>query len=198
MGPNGIGKTTLIKTILQVIPPLEGRIMFAGERVEGSAKVNKVRASVGYVPQLHPFGQLAMSVRESVLLSLWGVTFGLFKKPGRDDRARVELILDAMQISAIADRDCRSLSGGQVQRLNIAKALVRNPKVLIFDEPTTYLDVDSKANLALLIHQIKTENPSLAIIMITHEHDFKLQLANREIYLQDGKLIEMSDAYASS
>ncbi|MNI81178.1 Arginine transport ATP-binding protein ArtM [compost metagenome] len=125
-----------------------------------------------------------------MLLGRWGLSFSYLKRPTQADHKAVHDILQQVGLSERSRIDCRELSGGQWQRLNIARALVRNPDILLLDEPTTYLDVESRQLMFDLIGQLRHNSPQLSILMITHEAADVEQMADRSIQLHQGQLVE--------
>lgn len=187
-GPNGAGKSTLIKTILNGIKALSGSIYFEGTRLDSKPLIRAFKKKIGYVPQGHIKGAVAMTVRESLVLSLWGIRYGYFGRPSQKDYVEVDKFIKKMGLSELADKDCRALSGGQIQRLKIAMALIRNPKIIILDEPTTYLDVATKLSLINWIKEIKNENPKMTLLLVSHDPEFNFELGERTYHLSDRRL----------
>lgn len=155
IGPNGGGKSTLLKTVLGLIPPIEGVV-----RAEDSLVF-------GYVPQKEKFDSIfPVSVNELV-------TMGRYSRvpPGRmlskADRERVQYALTTVEISHLKKRTVRSLSEGEKQRALLARAIAGDPDVLVLDEPTASVDVKGEARIMELVKNIKQEQ-GLTVIMVSH------------------------------
>jgi len=189
LGDNGAGKTTLFRAILHMLPDLTGTVRVFGRVVKTPGDVAWVRSQIGYVPQGQGKGRLPISVFEAVMLGRWGKSFAYLKRPTARDRGLTEAVLEAVGLQDLRFRDCRALSGGQVQRVNIARALVREPQILLLDEPATYLDAAARDMLAQLIEQVR-QKWSLTVLMISHERDQACQLADRVVYLRQGRIVE--------
>ena len=184
LGKNGSGKTTLIKNILGILKPNSGSICFEGENLlEMSNKdISKI---VAYVPQDIQFG--ALTVFDSVLMGRIS-HFGL--KAGKEDINIVEKILCEMNIKDYAMRDVTKLSGGERQKVAIARALAQEPKLLVFDEPTGNLDI---ANQMLIIEEAKklSKEKNIAILISIHDLNQALSFGDKFYFLKEG-IIEHS------
>ncbi len=161
IGPNGGGKTTLLKSILGLIKPDSGSVKIYGE----IPAVN--RYLLGYVPQFHTFDfSYPISVREMVLTGRLGRIKGIRRRYTDEDRRSAEEAMKTLGILHLADRTLHDLSGGEQQRAIIARAIVGNPKVLLLDEPTVYVDSPTEEKF----HDILTElHKKMTIIMVTHD-----------------------------
>ncbi len=186
-GENGAGKTTLFKGILQLLPIKKGSIAIFNKDVTKGRDKTWLRSQIGYVPQRHGQGNFPICVFDATLLGRWGTSFSYFKRPSKEDKQIAEEMLDIVGLKELKYHDCRKLSGGQTQRLNIARALVRKPKLLLLDEPTTHLDSDSQNKLDQLIEDIRNQY-DLSILMISHDHIHAKKISDRVVYLKQGKL----------
>ncbi len=193
LGENGAGKTTLFRAILRLLPDLEGTVRVLGRTIKTPEDGNWVRSQAGYVPQNRDGGRLPISVFDAVMLGRWGKSFAYLRRPTRHDREITSSILDIMGLQGMSFKDCRSLSGGQSQRVLIARALVREPSILLLDEPTTYLDNSSKQMLEQLIGQIRNKL-SLTVLMISHDAEYALRMADRVVRLQCGHIEKRLEA----
>jgi zinc transport system ATP-binding protein len=163
VGPNGGGKSTLLKLILGLLKPDHGRIRVLGK------SPRKGRAMIGYVPQYAGFERnFPITVQQTVLLGRMGKSGSLFGFNGRD----TDLANQALKETEIADLKGRllsTLSGGQFQRVLIARALVSEPEILILDEPTA--NVDSRAETDIF-DVLKSLNEHITIIVVSHDIGF--------------------------
>ena len=141
LGRNGCGKTTLLKTTLGLCTPEQGQILFDGQAL-GAMKRQQRAQVAAYVPQELQFG--ALRVYDAVLAGRVS-RFGI--QPGAADRTAAEAALADMDLTALAERNVQTLSGGERQKVAIARALAQEPKLLVFDEPTGNLDVANEQRI---------------------------------------------------
>ena len=161
IGPNGGGKTTLLKVILGLIAPCRGEI-----RILGSSDA-AMRRYLGYVPQFRTFDfDYPITVREMVLSTRLGRITRRPRRYSAEDRARAEDALGTMGIAGLADRQIRDLSGGEQQRAIIARALAGDPKALLLDEPTVYVDAPTEAQFYEVLDGLRDR---MAIVLVTHD-----------------------------
>ncbi len=153
IGPNGAGKSTLLKVILGLIKPTTGTV-----RLLGTEDLTKNLKYVGYVPQSAQArdANLPFSVFETVMLGRTPHA-GLFHGVGAKDRRKVEEVLKLFGIFELKDRKIGQLSGGQSQRVFLAKAMVADPKLLLLDEPTSGVDTTSKTEFYNTLDRLNKE-----------------------------------------
>ena len=182
LGKNGSGKTTLFRNILGINRPASGSILFDGKDITHLSRRERARL-IAYVPQHIHFGEL--SVFDSIMLGRISY-FGL--SAGAEDIAAVNRIIDEMGLSSIADRNAEELSGGEKQKVAIARALAQEPKMLIFDEPTGNLDI---ANEQLIIKESKKLSREKGISILSSLHDLNeaLDLGDRFFFLKEGRIL---------
>jgi len=185
IGPNGGGKTTLLRAILGLIPPDRGTI-----RILGGLPREK-RHLLGYVPQLRTFDfTYPISVRGMVLSGLLGQKKGIIKTFNTEDIGLADKALLTMGIGHLANRVIRNLSGGEQQRVVIARALVGNPKVLLLDEPTVFVDTPTEMQFFDILGTLAR---SMTIVLVTHDigvivsHVTKVACLNRRLYTHDSR-----------
>jgi len=196
-GENGAGKTTLFKGILQMLPLMKGSISILNKDVNKEKDKTWHRSKIGYVPQRHNQGNFPICVFDATLLGRWGTSFSYFKRPTKEDKQITKEMLEVVGLQEMMFKDCRKLSGGQTQRLNIARALVRMPKILLLDEPTTHLDAESQYKLDEIIKNIRSQY-ELSILMISHDHVHASSISDRVIYLKDGQVYNKNHQGASA
>lgn len=181
-GKNGSGKSTLIKLILGELKKDEGTIKLFGIDMEDFKNFDKI----GYVPQVNEAIKVAfpVSAREYVGLNLYK-EFSIFNTITKKSKSKIENTFSTLKIKDLIDRPFNKLSGGQAQRVMIARALVNNPDILILDEPTVGIDQKSKENFLDLLVHLNT-NHNISILMITHEMDILGDYVDKVFKLKDG------------
>lgn len=165
VGPNGGGKTTLVRLLLGLLRPERGTI-----RVGGLPPAAAVRRGdiVGYLPQHPPVpGNLPLSARQVVRLGLAGKT-GLLRGNSKDDLAFADALLEKVGVADLADRPVASLSGGQLQRVYIARALAPRPMLLLLDEPTTGIDAAGQQRFIEFLQDLKRQL-DLTVVFVSHD-----------------------------
>ena len=170
VGPNGSGKTTLLKIIMGVLTPDKGSIEVFGKPPFQSVK------EIGYMPQFTPFSRdFPISVEEVVLMGRLGKTssIGFFNKA---DKRAAEKSMNDVGILDLRKRAIDSLSGGQLQRVLIARALTCEPKIMILDEPTANVDMKIEKDIFDLLKRL---NEKITIIVVTHDIGFISQYIHR-------------------
>jgi sulfate transport system ATP-binding protein len=188
LGPSGSGKTTLLRIIAGLEWPDSGEVRFDGQ----DALDRSVRErDVGFVFQHYALFR-HMSVFENI-------AFGLRVKPRRERkseaaiRARVEELLDLVQIRWLADRYPTQLSGGQRQRVALARALAIEPKVLLLDEPFGALDAKVRKDLRRWLRHLH-EELDVTSILVTHDQEEALEVADRVVVMDHGRIVQVGSA----
>ena len=174
IGPNGAGKSTLLKVILGLTKATSGTI-----KLFGSPDLSKNLKYVGYVPQSAQARDpnLPFSVYETVMLGRTPVA-GLFHGMKDEDRQKVEETLKLFGIYELKDRKIGQLSGGQSQRVFLAKAMVAEPKLLLLDEPTSGVDTTSKKEFYNILERLNKER-GITVILSSHDIGVITKIANR-------------------
>ena len=179
LGKNGSGKTTLFKSLLGLVKPQKGSITFQGENLLKLNRLQRARR-IGYVPQDIQFG--ALTVFDSVLMGRISY-FGI--RAGKEDYEAVEKLLADMGLLELAHRNVEELSGGERQKIAIARAMAQEPQMMVFDEPTGNLDI---ANEQLIIREAKklAKEKNIAILASLHDLNQALALGDKFFFLKDG------------
>jgi zinc transport system ATP-binding protein len=160
IGPNGGGKTTLLRAILGLVRPWSGEVAF--HLPSGTDP----RGRLGYVPQFSTFDRdFPLRIADMVLMGRLGRR-ALLRPYSRDDRAAARATLDRLGLGGVARSHVSEVSGGQLQRALIARALVADPEILFLDEPTASIDAESRETLRDLLQEL---NRSIPIVVVTHD-----------------------------
>lgn len=181
IGPNGAGKSTVLKTLSRALLPMQGTVTLDGrdlQRYAGEALAREVAVMLTdrAKPEL-------MTVRDVVSLGRYPYT-GRLGRLDAADEARVKDAMEAMDVMALRERDFRELSDGQKQRVLLARALAQDPKLLILDEPTGYLDIHYKLQL-LRVLRAKAQ-AGMTIVASLHEIELARLLADQLLTVKDG------------
>lgn len=181
LGKNGSGKTTLFKTILGIRKPISGSLRFDGIDLTGLSRQERARL-IAYVPQRIQFG--ALTVYDTILMGRISY-FGF--RAGKEDHEAVERILRDMRLEDLAARNTEKLSGGEQQKIAIARALAQEPKLLVFDEPTGNLDL---ANEQLILAEARraAREKGISILISLHDLNRAFELGDRFFFIKDGKI----------
>ncbi|UCG86757.1 MAG: ABC transporter ATP-binding protein [Gemmatimonadota bacterium] len=170
VGPNGSGKTTLLRLILGLLEPTAGRLRVLGRAPDDARKL------VGYVPQFASFERdFPISVKEMVLQGRLGRTRLLGRYSGAD-HAAAQRAMAQVHVEHASSQPIGGLSGGQVQRALVARALVTEPKILVLDEPTSNIDLRAEDNIFNLLEQLRE---SMTIVVVSHDIGFMTQYVSR-------------------
>jgi zinc/manganese transport system ATP-binding protein len=186
VGPNASGKTTLLETINGLLPPFKGKVSVFGLDVQSNGR--KIRCQIGYVPQdfmVKP-GEPYTAI-DVVLMGRYG-QIGFLRHPEKKDKNKALEAMKLIGIEELADRSMGKLSGGQQQKVMLARALAKNPKILLLDEPFSNLDPDSRGLIPSMITRLHKEK-GLTIIIVTHDIHHMLDQCNRVIVVTDGRIM---------
>ncbi len=165
-GPNGSGKTTLLKVMLGKVKPYKGSVKLLGQQLkDGLSKDLKLK--IGYVPQVQGIDRhFPATVGDVVMMGRYS-RIGVGRRPSKADKEIVHKALHDVHLEAFKDRPIGHLSGGQQQKVMIARALAQEPEILLLDEPTSALDFKIAEDLMNLIKELN-EKQNLTIIMVQH------------------------------
>jgi ABC-type Mn2+/Zn2+ transport system ATPase subunit len=179
-GPNGAGKSTLLKAIMGLMPVTAGKIKIGDEDV--STGVSKI----GYVPQRKGFDRdfpaRAVDLIIAALRKKWPVRIR------EHERERARKVLEKIGGERLLDKPLAALSGGETQRVFLARALINDPSIIILDEPTAGVDARGRAELLELMTHI-SRSDELAAILVTHNLAAVAQTAERIVYIEGGKML---------
>ncbi|MFC4563600.1 ABC transporter ATP-binding protein [Nocardiopsis mangrovi] len=183
LGPNGSGKSTLAKIIARILAPQAGTVSFAGRDLLRTPRREHAKV-VSYVPQSSeaPF---ELTVQEAVLL---GRTPHMGLRPTAHDQAVVDGAIDRLGLGELGDRRLSELSGGQAQRVLIARALAQEPRVLLLDEPTSALDLRYQIETLQIVRSVTREQGVTALIAI-HDLNHAAHFCDQAVLLSGGRIV---------
>jgi len=196
IGPNGAGKTTLLETILGLLPS-EGLVEVFGLDVRRHGR--EVRRRAGYVPQDFMVGPETPFLAKDVVMMGRAAKIGLFRLPSHEDWAIVEAVMAELGILDLANRPIGKLSGGQQQKVMIARALAKEPELLLLDEPFSNLDAPSRALVCDLVSGLRDEF-GITVLVVTHDLTAMPDDCDKVALLNGGLLTafgELSDVFSS-
>ncbi len=182
IGPNGSGKSTLLKTLMRQIPPLKGAIFLGDRKLDRIPEQELARCSAAVLtgrptPELMTCGEL--------------VAMGRYPYTGRlgilseEDRAVVRSSMEMTETAFLRDEDFTRISDGQRQRVLLARAICQQPKLLLLDEPTSFLDIRHKLEFLLLLRKL-AETQNIAVVLSLHELDLAKIIPDRILCLKNG------------
>ena len=180
LGRNGVGKTTLLKSLMGVVPVKTGRIALAGQDITKATPYERVRRGIGYVPQGREiFGRL--TVEENLRM-------GLASRPA-GTAVPAELFELFPVLKQMLGRRGGDLSGGQQQQLAIARALAAGPKLLLLDEPTEGIQPSIIKEIGRVI-RLLADRGTMAIVLVEQYYDFAAELADRYLVMERGEIVQ--------
>ena len=182
LGPNGGGKTTLLKTLLGLLPPLAGRVELAGRNLDALSERDRARA-IGYVPQTHG-ATFAFTVETLVLMGRT-VHGSLFSPPSAHDRDVAHRMLERFGIASLADRPYTMISGGERQLALLARALAQEPDLVVLDEPTASLDFGNQGKVLREVRALADSGHG--VLFTTHDPNHARRAADRALLLRGGR-----------
>lgn len=182
LGPNGAGKSTLLKCIANLYLPKSGAVSYKGKLLQNYSPRQRARM-IGFVPQ-HFSPSIPMTVLEVVLMGRtphlrWGITTG--------DLVQVERILNELKLTSLAKRYISELSGGERQKVMLARALAQQPEVMLLDEPITGLDIRHQLEALNTIQTLVRKNNTSAV-MVLHDLELASRYADRIILMKQGEV----------
>jgi iron complex transport system ATP-binding protein len=184
VGPNGCGKTSIIKSLSRVLPVRSGRILLDGKELTGISR-NELARLIGVVPQ-NPYLPETFTVFEVVILGR-NPYLGLLSGESSNDMAIVWQAMERTGITHLAKRRIGELSGGEKQRVTIARVLAQEPQVILLDEPTANLDISHQLDILDLITSLCYEKTIAGLIAI-HDLNIAAQYCTRIMMLKNGRI----------
>jgi len=178
MGRNGMGKSTLLKSLIGVLPARNGSVQLNGQELSNRASFERVAAGMGYVPQgrmIFPY----LTVEENILAGMETVR----------DRTIPEYVYDVFPVlKEMKNRKGGNLSGGQQQQLGIARALVSNPRLLILDEPTEGIQPSIIKDIAVALNKLKADH-KFSLLVSEQVLSFTMEIADRFVIIEKGAFV---------
>lgn len=185
IGPNGSGKTTLLRILAGLQGGFSGRVLVQGKAVQGVPPRRLARV-VSHVPQHRP-ESCPFSVREMVLLGR-APHLGVFGLEREADRETAEQAMRFTQIDHLADRSMDELSGGEAQRVVIARALCQEPRIMLLDEPTAALDLAHQVRIMDLMERLCRDR-GMTVVMVSHDLNLAAMYGRHLLLLKEGRVL---------
>ena len=185
IGANGSGKSTLLKLILKELNPSDGEIFISNTNIKNFKEWD----TIGYVPQINAgnIPGFPITALEIVTLNLYN-KMGFFKFSRKSHIELAKRALSQVNMLDFANTPINKMSGGQQQRIMIAKSLINNPKILIFDEPTTGIDKESKDQLFKILTHLNRIH-GITILLVTHELEIMKDNLTKVVEIRDKKVV---------
>ncbi|WP_319559021.1 ABC transporter ATP-binding protein [Marispirochaeta sp.] len=190
IGPNGSGKTTLLKNLLRILNPEKGMVLLDGRDINGLSRREYAR-SAGSVPQ-NPALDYEYSVKEIVLMGRYP-HLGRFQSLSPRDHEIARKAMLRADILDLQHHRITQVSGGEAQRVVIARALTQEPRILALDEPTNHLDIRHQAAILTLLKEL-CRDQGIAVVAILHDLNFALSYGDTVLLLQEGSVFRSGNA----
>ncbi len=186
LGPNGAGKTTTFNIVVGIVRPDEGEVLFEGEEITDLPMHERARAGIGYLTQ-EPSVFRKLTVRENILAILETCDIGTAER-----QLRLKSLLDELDLSSLSDSKAYQLSGGEKRRLEITRALVTNPKLLLLDEPFAGIDPIAVYEVQKIVRRLRERG--LGILITDHNVRETLKMVDRAYLIHQGRVLVEGDA----
>jgi iron complex transport system ATP-binding protein len=186
IGPNGGGKTTMLRVICRSLRATAGKVILGGQDAAVLSQAAVARM-IGLVPQTAAGAGFEFTVEEVVLMGRYPHLTGL-RRPGRADGILAEEAMRATGVFPLRDRLLGELSGGEAQRVYIARSIAQQPRMLLLDEPTAHLDLGYQAEIMQLLRQLNDGGRGLTIIAVLHDLNLAVQFFERFVVIADGQV----------
>lgn len=186
LGPNGAGKTTTFNIVVGIVRPDEGEVLFEGKEITDLPMHERARAGIGYLTQ-EPSVFRKLTVRENILAILETCDIGTAER-----QLRLKSLLDELDLSSLSDSKAYQLSGGEKRRLEITRALVTNPKLLLLDEPFAGIDPIAVYEVQKIVRRLRERG--LGILITDHNVRETLKMVDRAYLIHQGRVLLEGDA----
>jgi ABC-type cobalamin/Fe3+-siderophores transport system ATPase subunit len=185
VGANGAGKTTLLKVVNGTLRPFKGQVSVLGHDLFRFKNLDFLRRDIGLVPQKSNSNRFPILVEEAVLIGRYG-KIGFMQRPKEVDWNKAYEAMKIAGISQFSKKLVHKLSGGERQKVALARALAQEPSILLLDEPTTYLDSKSQSEIMETIHTIHHQR-GLTTLLVSHDSRLVEQYSDKIYLLKEGK-----------
>lgn len=186
LGPNGAGKTTTFNIVVGIVRPDKGEVLFEGEEITDLPMHERARAGIGYLTQ-EPSVFRKLTVKENILAILETCDIGTAER-----QMRLKNLLDELDLSSLSDSKAYQLSGGEKRRLEITRALVTNPKLLLLDEPFAGIDPIAVYEVQKIVRRLRERG--LGILITDHNVRETLKMVDRAYLIHQGRVLLEGDA----
>lgn len=190
LGPNGSGKTTLFKLITGQLPTISGKVSIGGKEISSLSKLDKAKKMAVLTQEVQV--SFDYTVEEIISLGRYPHQKGIFKQLSKNDRSVIEEVMEITQISEFRKTQFLLISGGEKQRVLLAKALAQEPEILLLDEPTNHLDIKHTFHMLNLLKE-RQLTTGLTIFSILHDLNVASLYADRIALLHNGSFLEVGD-----
>lgn len=184
IGPNGSGKTTLLKLMVGLLPLKSGQIRLLSKKI-GDYTAKSMAKKIAYVPQSVPV-EFPFTVTQVILMGR-SPHLGVLGFEGEEDMRLAHEAMTITNVAHLADRRLDQLSGGEQQRIFIARAICQQPDILLLDEPTAALDLSHQVRLMDLMEQLKTEK-GVTVVMVSHDLNMAAMYADQLLLISEGRI----------
>jgi ABC-type cobalamin/Fe3+-siderophores transport system ATPase subunit len=185
VGANGAGKTTLLKVINGIFIPFMGKVSVLGQDLSLCMNLSALRKDIAVVPQKPNSVRFPIRVEEAVMMGRYG-KIGLFRRPTPGDWEKTHEAMEAVGIINFSEKLVGELSGGEQQKVALARALAQDPLILLLDEPTTYLDSASRSEIMEILHSVHHQK-GLTTLLVSHDPYLVEQYSDKTYLLEGGK-----------
>ncbi len=185
VGANGAGKTTLLKVVNGVIKPFMGKVSVLDQDLNLCKSLSALRKDIAVVPQKPNTIQFPIRVEEAVMMGRYGKV-GLLRNPKPSDWEKAYEAMEAVGIKQFSKKLVSELSGGEQQKIALARALAQEPQILLLDEPTTYLDSASRSEIMEIIHSVHHQR-GLTTLLVSHDPHLVEEYSDKTYLLEGGK-----------
>lgn len=185
LGPNGAGKSTLLYTLMGFLKPSEGKVEIAGKEL-GQYRRPALAKLMAFVPQ-ESHGDFDHSVEDTVLMGRFPY-LGLMQSYNAEDKEKVDAVLAMTYLQDLRHRWLSELSGGEKQRVYIARALVQDTPCILLDESLSQLDINHQVEIMILLRKIAHEQHK-TVVIVSHNLNLAANYADKMLFLRDGRLI---------
>ena len=185
VGANGAGKTTLLKVMNGIFMPFMGRVAVLGQDLGLCMNLSTLRKDIAVVPQKPNSIRFPLRVKEAVMIGRYG-KIGLLRRPKPSDWEKAHEAMEAVGIIDFSEKLVGELSGGEQQKVALARALAQDPLILLLDEPTTYLDTASRSEIMEIIHSVHRQK-GLTTLLVSHDPHLVEQYSDKTYLLESGK-----------